>query len=328
MKQDAHPPPLVVSAKSPVAAAGNIDHAAGFVYGVAAYGLWGAIPLYFRLLRSVPPLEMLAHRATWALVTLAIIIVALRRGPAVVAALSNRRTALTLLGSAVLIAVNWLAYIYAVSTEQIVQAGLGYFITPLANMALGMVVLGERLRRLQWAALVPAVVGVVVLAVQAGQIPWIALSLAASFSLYGLFRKLAAADALVGLFAETMFLTPVALAYLGYLAAVGTATFSAADRPNMSLLLALSGPVTTGPLLCFAAAARRLRMTTLGFLQFLAPTLQILVAVFLFHEPFTTAHRTAFPLIWLAVLLYIVDALLANRRRTRDSAAPLPLEDI
>ncbi len=305
----------------------SLDGAAGFAFGIAAYGLWGLIPLYFRLLRALPPLEVLAHRAAWAFATLAIIILALRRGPAVAAALRNPRTVLTLACSTALIAANWFGYIYAVSTEQVVQAGLGYFITPLANMALGYLVLGERLRRLQLAALLPAVLGVVVLAVQSGEVPWIALSLATTFSLYGLFRKLAAADALVGLFTETMFLTPLALAYLGYLAAHDVATFST-SAPREGWLLALSGPVTTGPLLCFAAAARRLRMTTLGFLQFLAPTLQVLVAVFIFDEPFKAAYRTAFPLIWLAVALYVFDAVAHNRRRPRDTAVTMPLEDL
>lgn len=315
--------------KQPESLAGTdpLDKFPGFAFGIAAYGLWGLIPLYFRLLRAIPPLEVLAHRAAWAFATLAIIILVLRRGPAVAAALRNRRTVLTLACSTALIAANWFGYIYAVSTEQVVQAGLGYFITPLANMALGYLVLGERLRRLQLAALLPAVLGVVVLAVQTGEIPWIALSLATTFSLYGLFRKLAAADALVGLFTETMFLTPLALAYLGYLAAHDFATFSTSS-PRECWLLALSGPVTTGPLLCFAAAARRLRMTTLGFLQFLAPTLQVLVAVFVFDEPFKVAYRTAFPLIWLAVMLYIYDAVAHNRRRTRDTEVVMPLEDL
>lgn len=304
-----------------------LDGVPGFAFGIAAYGLWGLIPLYFRLLRAIPPLEVLAHRAAWAFATLAIIILVLRRGPAVAAALRNRRTVLTLACSTALIAANWFGYIYAVSTEQVVQAGLGYFITPLANMALGYLVLGERLRRLQLAALLPAVLGVVVLAVQTGEVPWIALSLAVTFSLYGLFRKLAAADALVGLFTETMFLTPLALVYLGYLAAHDVATFSTSS-PRECWLLALSGPVTTGPLLCFAAAARRLRMTTLGFLQFLAPTLQVLVAVFVLDEPFKAAYRTAFPLIWLAVMLYIYDAVAHNRRRTRESEVVMPLEDL
>ena len=315
--------------KQPESLAGTdpLDKFPGFAFGIAAYGLWGLIPLYFRLLRAIPPLEVLAHRAAWAFATLAIIILVLRRGPAVAAALRNRRTVLTLACSTALIAANWFGYIYAVSTEQVVQAGLGYFITPLANMALGYLVLGERLRRLQLAALLPAVLGAVVLDVQTGEIPWIALSLATTFSLYGLFRKLAAADALVGLFTETMFLTPLALAYLGYLAAHDFATFSTSS-PRECWLLALSGPVTTGPLLCFAAAARRLRMTTLGFLQFLAPTLQVLVAVFVFDEPFKVAYRTAFPLIWLAVMLYIYDAVAHNRRRTRDTEVVMPLEDL
>ena len=290
------------------------DHPAGFAFGLAAYGLWGVIPLYFRQIRTIPPVEVLAHRALWSCLVLAALVVWLRRGADVHAALSRRRTALTLLGSTLFIAANWLAYIYAVATEQIVQAGLGYFITPLANVALGVALLGERLRRLQGVALASAGVGVAVLTSYAGQVPWIAVTLAVSFSLYGLLRKLAAADALVGLFIETALLAPAALAYLCFLASRADTTFAASD-PRNAWLLALGGPVTTVPLLCFAAAARRLRMTTLGFLQFLAPLIQTLVAVFLFGEPFTAAHLRAYPFIAAAVVLYLADVAVETRRR-------------
>ncbi|MCE9608032.1 MAG: EamA family transporter RarD, partial [Planctomycetia bacterium] len=275
---------------SPAANASQpIDPPSGFVFGVAAYTLWGIIPLFFRLLAGIPPLEVLAHRACWSCLVLAVVIVVFGRGGAVVAALSNRRTVLTLLGSTALIASNWYTYIYAVESKQVVQAGLGYFITPLANVLLGMLVLGERLRKLQVIAIVPAVLGVAVLTMQTGQVPWVALSLAVTFSMYGLFRKLAAADALVGLFVETSFLAPLALAYLAYLASSGDGSFAWSPTRATGLLL-LTGPVTTVPLLCFASAARLLRMTTLGFLQFIAPTLQVLVAVLLLGEPFTRAY--------------------------------------
>ncbi len=310
-------------------AAPAVDPPSGYVFGVAAYTLWGVIPLFFMLLKGIPPTEVLAHRACWSCLVLAIIIGLLGRRPAVVAVVRDRRTLLTLLVSTVLIAANWFTYIYSVDTKQVLQASLGYFITPLANMVIGMVVLGERLRRLQYAAIVPAVIGVTVLTWQSGEVPTIALALATTFSLYGLFRKLAAADALVGLFVETAVLTPLALAYLAYLALVeGKSSFEFGFTRNTGLLL-LTGPMTTVPLLCFAGAARRLRMTTLGFLQFIAPTLQGLVAVVLLGEAFKPAYRQAFPLILLAVLLYATDAVLANRRRAADEAkTPLPLEDL
>lgn len=309
-------------------AAPAVDPPSGYAFGIAAYTLWGVIPLFFKLLHGIPPLEVLAHRACWSCLVLAIIIGLMRRGPAVVAVVRNRRTLITLLVSTALIAANWYTYIYAVKSGQVLQASLGYFITPLANMVIGMVVLGERLRRLQYAAIVPAVIGVAVLTWQSGTVPTVALALATTFSLYGLFRKLAAADALVGLFVETTVLTPLALIYLTVLAVQHKSSFEFDFVPPTGLLL-LTGPMTTVPLLCFAGAARRLRMTTLGFLQFIAPTLQGLVAVVLFKEAFKLAYRQAFPLILLAVALYAADAVMANRRRAADQTKePLPLEDL
>jgi chloramphenicol-sensitive protein RarD len=289
------------------------DTPAGLAYGLAAYGLWGVIPLYFRLLIVVPPLEILAHRAWWSFLVLATAVVVCGFGDDVRTVLRRRRTLATLTVSAGLIAVNWFMYIYAVSTEQIVQAGLGYFITPLGNMLIGMALLGERLRGLQLAALGMAAAGVSILTWRSGAVPWVALSLATSFSLYAYVRKIAAAEATVGLFVETLLLSPLALGYLVYLAATGSGTFGPGD-PLLSFKLLIGGVVTTIPLVSFAAAVRRLRLTTMGFLQFLSPTLQVLIAVFAFGEPFTTAHREAFPLILAAVALYLSDAMLRRRR--------------
>jgi len=291
------------------------DTPAGWAYGVAAYGLWGVIPLYFRLLIEVPPLQVLAHRAWWSFVVLSVAVVACGFIDDVRAVLRRRRTLATLAASACLIAVNWFLYIYSVSTEQIVQAGLGYFITPLANMLIGVALLGERLRGLQTAALLLAAAGVAVLTFQSGEVPWISLALATSFSLYAYVRKIAAAEAAVGLFVETLLLSPLALGYLVYVAATGTGSFGPSD-PMLSFKLLIGGIVTTIPLVCFAAAVRRLRMTTMGFLQFLSPTLQVLIAVFAFGEPFTTAYREAFPLILAAVALYLTDAVLKRRQTT------------
>ncbi|HEY5314008.1 MAG TPA: EamA family transporter RarD [Pirellulales bacterium] len=300
---------MSVSAEKP-----DEDTPAGFAFGLAAYGLWGVIPLFIRLLDGVPLLAILAHRAWWSFVILLPTILACKQGGAVRTVLANRRATRLLLASALLIAINWCTYIYAVSIQQVVQAGMGYFITPLANVLLGVLVLGERLRALQIVALAAAAAGVVVLTLHGGEVPWIALTLVASFSLYGLVRKVVAADALVGLFVETLFLAPVALVYLGYVNLVGTRTSPAFDWQRDWLLLA-TGPITTVPLVCFAAAARGLRMTTLGFLQFLTPTMQVGVALLVFGEPFTASHRLAFPLIWMAVAIYVTDAIRAVRRR-------------
>lgn len=289
------------------------DSLSGLFYGLGAYSLWGIIPIYFRLVRHLNPLEVLAHRAVWSFLLLAALVAAFGRMPLAWRALSHRKSLFALLASSFLIGANWLTYIYAVQTEQIVQASLGYFITPLANALIGRLILGERLRRLQLIALGFALAGVVVLTVLLGVLPWIALSLAVSFSLYGLMRKTMPADSLVGLFVETMLLSPAALIYLLWLNGQDAGVFRG-NGNQYEWLLILSGPVTCAPLLLFASAARNLRMVTLGFLQFLAPTIQFLVAIFLFGEDFTARHLIAFSLIWTAVLLYTADSVLRSRR--------------
>jgi chloramphenicol-sensitive protein RarD len=289
------------------------DSLSGLIYGLGAYGLWGVIPLYFRLVRHLNPLEVLAHRAVWSFLLLAALVAAFGKMPVAWRALSHRKSLFALVASSFLIAANWLTYIYAVQSEQIVQASLGYFITPLANALIGRVILGERLKRLQIIALGFALAGVLVLTALLGTIPWIALSLAVSFSLYGLMRKTMPADSLVGLFAETLLLSPAALGYLLWLNHQQTGVFRA-DGNHYEWLLILSGPITCAPLLLFGSAARTLRMVTLGFLQFLAPTIQFLVAVFVFHEDFTARHLVAFSLIWTAVLLYTADSVLRAKK--------------
>jgi chloramphenicol-sensitive protein RarD len=310
---DSPAPQAPAPSTGPVSTAYVGDSSAGFAYGIAAYGLWGVIPLYFKLLTHVAPTEVLAHRAVWSFTVLLAAVLALGLVGDVRRVLADRRTLFTLMASAALIAVNWFAYIYAVTTQQVVQAGLGYFITPLANVLLGVTLLRERMRGFQVVALLFAAVGVGILTVRTGQVPWISLSLATSFSLYGFVRKVAKAEAMIGLFVETALMLPLALTYLGYLYQRGTVAFTP-DDPRTICYLMVGGIVTTIPLVCFAAAVRRLRMTTLGFLQFLSPSLQVAVAVFLFDEPFTRAYREAFPLVLIAVALYLADAVLARRR--------------
>jgi chloramphenicol-sensitive protein RarD len=285
----------------------------GLFYGMAAYTWWGLIPLYFKFLEAVPPLEMLAHRVVWSFVVLAVVALVSRRWAMLVRAVSSPRTAATLVLTAVLIAINWATYIYAVSHGQVVQASMGYFLTPLMNVLLGMLILGERLRRLQWVGVALAVAGVVCLATSAGEVPYIALLLAVSFGFYALLRKTVRAEATVGLLFETALVAPLAAGYLLWLEARGVPTWNNLPQPHLLVLIA-SGVVTTTPLLLFVMAARRLPLTTMGFLQYLSPTLQFLLAVLAFEEPFGRAEWISFAWIWAAVSVYLADSIYARQR--------------
>lgn len=291
----------------------------GLAYGLAAYGLWGLIPLYFRAVRHVPPLEMLAHRAAWSLAVLVIVAGISGQWRQVRQGLKAPKAILMLGLSTVMLSVNWLTFIYAVATAQVLQSSLGYFITPLVNVLLGVLVLGEQLRLYQKISIGLAAAGVCVLAVTAGVLPWIALVLAASFSLYGLLRKTMPISGLVGVLVETLAMTPPAILYLAYAEQSAMATEKDAGT---WCLLALSGVVTSVPLLLFVGAARRLQLSTLGILQYLSPTLQFVVAVFVFHEPFSGAQISSFLCIWAAVGLYAADSLAASRAGWIDVLEP------
>lgn len=282
----------------------------GLALGVGAYTLWGVLPLYIHLLKGVPALQVLAHRVLWSLVLLAVIIVIFRRARPIFAA-ARGRTLLLLLGSALLIAVNWIVYIWAVQNDHVLEASLGYFINPLINVALGFAFLGERLRRIQGVAIAIAAAGVLVLAVSGGGALWISLALAISFGLYGLLRKVAAIDALGGLTVETLLLAPFSLALLVHASQAGTGAFG--QTTHLDLLLILAGAVTAAPLLMFAAAARRMPLATLGLLQYIAPSLQFAEAVLLFGEPVRTVHIATFALIWTGCALYAFDSIRASR---------------
>ena len=283
----------------------------GYLFGIAAYGLWGVLPIYFKAIAAVPAVDIVAHRVLWSLPFLALLI-ALSKGWAKVrAAITRPRTLGILTITALLIGGNWLLYVYAVTSGHILAASFGYYLNPLANVLLGRFVLKERLSRLQWTAVAIAAAGISVLALGAlGQL-WISLTLCATFALYGLLRKVVPADAITGLAVETGILFPLAIAWLGWLAAAGQPVMGNSDRQTALLLLA--GIVSTTPLLLFTAAAKRLPYSTLGMLQFIAPTLQFLIAVALYGEPFTTAHAIAFPAIWAALALYVVALVRAPR---------------
>jgi chloramphenicol-sensitive protein RarD len=283
----------------------------GALYALGCFCLWGLNPVYFKTVASVPVIEVLAHRVVWSVPFLVILVVLARRWPNVADVLRNRRARSILMLTALILATNWSLYIWAVASAQIVQSGLGYYINPLVNMLLGTFVLRERLRPWQWAAVGLASAGVLNLALAYGQFPWLALSLAVTFGVYGLLRKIVAAESLDGLMVETLLLLPFALGLLIYLAAIGAGSFGMVSG-HLDLMLILAGPVTAVPLLLFAAAARRLRLAALGFCQYLSPTLQLLLAVVVYGEPFTQAHLVTFGCVWVAIVIYSVDSLRAR----------------
>jgi chloramphenicol-sensitive protein RarD len=278
----------------------------GVIAGITAYTLWGFLPIYLKLVAAVPAFEVLAHRIVWA-VPFGIPIIALRRQwPEVKRAVAHRRTLGLLCVSAVFIAVNWLVYIWAVQRDQIFQASLGYYINPLLYVLIGVAVFHERLRPLQTAAVLLAAAGVAVLTVSGGQFPVIALTLATTFTVYGVLRSRVAVGGMPGLFIETLVLLPAAAGYMLWLGRSGEGAFAVEDPGTMGLLL-LAGPFTVLPLLAFALAARRVRLSTIGIMQFISPTLQFLVGL-AYDERLTTAHVVCFVLIWIAVAAFSWDA--------------------
>ena len=295
---------------------------AGTVAAVLAFLLWGLFPLYWKMLAGVPAVEVVAHRTAWGFLAVAAWVTLRGRWTDARAVASRPGTIARLAGSAVLIAVNWLLYVWAVVHDHVVEASLGYFINPLVNVLLGVLVLGERLSRAQRVAVALAAAGVAVLTVGHGRLPWIALALAVSFGLYGLARKTVGADAVVGLLWETGLLAPLAAAWLVSLEARGSGAFGPA-HPGTSALLALGGAVTAVPLVLFAQGARSLPLSTVGLLQYLSPSIQFLLAVLVFREPFTAAHAAAFACIWsaLAVLTWDLRRRLRHERAAAREAA-------
>ena len=283
----------------------------GVVYGLSAYTFWGLSVFYFKAIASVSPLEILAHRILWSVPFLLGWLAVRGRLGDLRAALRSRRTVAILLVTTALIAANWLTYFLAITTGRVVQASLGYYINPLLNVLIGMIFLRERLRPVQWVSVLLAAAGVAYMAASFGRVPLISLILAGTFSLYGLLRKTIPADGPVGLTVETSLLLPVVVVYIAVQAAHGKMAFLHVSR-TIDVLLLLAGLVTTVPLLWFTNAVRRLRLATVGFLQYLSPSLQLLLAVAVYREPFTRTHLVTFSLIWAALGLYSFDAL---RRR-------------
>jgi len=289
----------------------------GVLIGLLAYTLWGVFPVYFKWIEMVAPLEVMAHRILWAVPFGALIIYARRQWREVRSALVDRSMLFWLTLSALSISANWFIYIWAVQNARIFEASLGYYINPLMYVAVGVIVLGERLRRLQLAAVVLATIGVGYLTFNGGIFPWVALSLAALFTAYGVIRKQVAIGAMPGLFVETSLLFPFAFVFMGALMLNGTASFGSGDA-GLSALLVVAGPITVIPLLLFAITAKRLSLTTIGFMQFIAPTLQFCTGLY-YGETLTVPHLVCFALIWVAVLFFSYDAIAAGRKKPRQA---------
>jgi chloramphenicol-sensitive protein RarD len=293
--------------------------ARGLAAAATAFLIWGMLPLYLRILHSVPVLQITAHRLVWGCLV-ALLWLAIRGQLAhVKSALSNPHTGARLALSALLISINWITYVWGIAQGRTIETSLGYFINPLVNVLLGVVVLSERLNPWQWTAVAIAAAGVSYLTWNAGHPPWIALLLAFSFGLYGLVRKVVQVEALTGFASETLVLLPLGLGYLIWCEIAGTAVFPHAAI-GIDLLLMLGGPLTAVPLVLFAVGARRIPYSTVGLLQYIAPTMQLLIAVLVFHEPFTRERAVGFALIWGALAIYAMDGVWRSRKLTALSA--------
>jgi chloramphenicol-sensitive protein RarD len=299
----------------------------GVLSGITAYALWGVFPLYFPLLEPAGGVEIVAHRVLWSLVFIAVLLTVVRRWRLVRTTLADRRALLVLAGAAALIAVNWLVFVYGVNSGHVVETSLGYFINPLVSVLLGVVVFSERLRPLQWTAVGIAAVAVAVLTVDYGRPPWIALSLAASFGLYGVMKKLVRVEAAPGLFVETAIVALPAAVAIGVLQGNGDGTATSGGAGHLLLLMS-SGVATAIPLLLFAAATRRIPLSTVGLLQYLTPLMQLAIGVFVRHEPMPPARLAGFVIVWVALAVFTVDSLRTARaagRRPVGEALPEPV---
>jgi chloramphenicol-sensitive protein RarD len=304
----------MASPTSNAATAAQPREGGGLAAAIAAFAIWGVLPLYLRPLADLSALEIMAHRIVWSCLMVFLWLGVRGELHAVRAALANPGTRYRLMATALLISVNWLLYVWSVANGHVIDASLGYFINPLLNVVLGVLVLGERLNAAQKSAVGLAAVGVLYLALVAGRPPWIALALASSFGAYGLMRKVVKVEAVPGLATETLLLAPFAVAFLFWLQAQGTAAFGHASFQVNALLLG-SGIVTAVPLALFAYGARRIPLSTVGLVQYIGPTMQFLLGVVVFREAFTVERGVGFAFIWTALAVYAADGLWRNRRR-------------
>jgi chloramphenicol-sensitive protein RarD len=302
------------------------DERSALIAGFAAFATWGLIPVYWKLLKALPAAEILAHRFVWTTVFLVILLTWQRRWPELREAALSRRSLLYCLASGLALSINWLFFIWAVNVGRVVETSLGYFMTPLVNVLFGALFLRERLTRWQLVSVLLALVGVLNLTLGYGKFPWVAMILCVSFGLYGLLRKKSGTRPIPGLFLETTLLTPIALLYLLNLPRGGTSILGGASW-SFALLLVSTGIVTGLPLVWFGHAARHLRMATVGFMQYLAPSGSFFLGVFLYHEPFTRAHLVTFAFIWAALAIFTVEAVLRWHWGREQTANVSPLAD-
>ncbi|GAA1442832.1 EamA family transporter RarD [Mycobacterium cookii] len=288
----------------------------GLILGALAYTLWGTFPLYWTLLEPGGAVEILAHRIVWSLLTMVLILVLWHRVDQLKALLRDRRKLLLISGAAVVISVNWGGYIWGVNNGRVLETSLGYFINPLVTVLMGVLVLGERLRRLQWVAMGIAFVAVVVLTVDYGRPPWVALVLAFSFGTYGLLKKQAGVGAVESITLETLVLAPIAMAYVAWLVATSSSNFGSHGLGH-ALLFTTTGIITAIPLMLFGAAAIRVSMVSLGLLQYLAPTIQFALGILVFEEAMPASRWIGFGLVWVALAMFTVEALNHRRRQLR-----------
>jgi chloramphenicol-sensitive protein RarD len=306
---------LSLSASSVTSSSAEADRRAGFGAGLGAYILWGFLPLLFHLLEPVGAVAIVANRTIWSLLFVGAILLAGRRLGEVKAALGHWPTLRSMMISSVLLVVNWLIYVWAVGEGQVLEGSFGYFINPLVNVAIGMVFLGERQNPWQMASIGIAIVAIFIQWLGIGRIPFIALGLALSFGFYGFFRKTAKVGSTSGLFVETLILVPLAVLYLGWFF-VQQGGFGVQGEPFYLTTLILTGPATAVPLLLFAFAVQRLRLTTIGMLQYIGPSIQFLVAIFILHEAINATQLISFALIWLSLVVYSADSVLRRRPAT------------
>jgi len=290
-------------------------HSTGVLLGVAGYLFWGMFPLYFALLDSVSPIEIVAHRIIWSLIVVLLVLIVGKQWRAFTSAFS-RRNVIILGSAAIFLSINWLVYVYAVTTNQVVQASLGYFVNPLISVAMGVLILKEKLRKTQWIAVGIAIVAVVVLTIASGSLPWIALTLGLSFAIYGLLKKFANLPSLHSLGIETAVLVPIAMVILGIAIVNGSESF-VLDGPKITFLLIMLGPVTAIPLLAFGGASTRIPLSTLGVLQYITPIAQFFLGVFVFQEIMSTGRWIGFTLVWVSLVIFTVDMYRHTRTRNR-----------
>lgn len=288
----------------------------GVFFAIAAYTMWGIAPVYFKWLQAVPALEILSHRIIWSFVAVLLLILVMRRGHRLKPVLRNKKQMLRLTIATCLLGGNWFLFIWAINNDHILDASLGYYINPLLNVAIGMTFFAERMRKMQLVAIALATVGVVIQVISFGSLPWVALALAGSFAIYGAMRKRLPIDSITGLWLETLILMPAVLIYMFF--------FATSDAVNMlenswqiNLLLIAAGIVTTAPLLCFTAATQRIRYSTMGFFQYIGPTLMFILAVFVYGEPFAADKLITFAIIWFALVLYSADTFIHQQRSKR-----------